>query len=307
MKFEDFQSEAIALLSSSPLKASDLARKTGASSAIYQWLKKLVNAGTVVKGEDGLYRLPDVNDLSEAFVAEVVEAQVIEMRMPQPAMTSKKQPAPITPLPLPKSPIAPYLQEQKAEDVWAHSLRNANISDGMKDPSVVSKLSGNWRFFVVDIDLCGLGLMSVGAISERFKTYLESKAKKNAPLIDTHDIAVFVADKIWEAKLDNDAILNPALKLQAQFWQCDRTYRSRLHEALIKSGKWFLTEVNALMNLAPTGGLTKPELDRYLKEYGERQQAFLDDILNTRQEQAKKVVAEEIGKAISIHQLPEAK
>lgn len=149
--------------------------------------------------------------------------------------------------------------------------------------------------------------MSVGAISERFKTYLESKAKKNAPLIDTHDIAVFVADKIWEAKLDNDAILNPALKLQAQFWQCDRTYRSRLHEALIKSGKWFLTEVNALMNLAPTGGLTKPELDRYLKEYGERQQAFLDDILNTRQEQAKKVVAEEIGKAISIHQLPEAK
>lgn len=91
MKFEDFQSEAIALLSSSPMKASDLARKTGASSAVYQWLKKMVIAGTVVKGEDGLYRLPDVNDLSEAFVEErIAEVEVIEMRMPRSAMTVEK-------------------------------------------------------------------------------------------------------------------------------------------------------------------------------------------------------------------------
>jgi phage N-6-adenine-methyltransferase len=91
MKFEDFQGEAIALLSSSPLKASDLARKTGASSAVYQWLKKMVNAGTVVKGDDGLYRLPDVNDLSEAFVEErIAEVEVIEMRMPRASMTVAK-------------------------------------------------------------------------------------------------------------------------------------------------------------------------------------------------------------------------
>jgi hypothetical protein len=303
MKFEQFKEAAIALLEHCPMKPSELIKATGSTNSAYNWLKRMVIQGVVIKNDDGIYLLPETIDP----VVEPVEVEVIEERMPRAAMTASKKVVPITAIALPKSPIAPYLQEQKAEEIWAHSLRNANISDGMKNPSDVSKLSGNWRFFVVDIDLCGLGLMSVQSISERFKSYLEGKAKKNAPLVDPHDIAVFVADKIWEAKLDNDAILNPALKLQAQFWQCDRTYRNRLHEALIKSGKWFLTEVNALMSLAPSGGLSKDELDRYLTEYGDRQKVFLDEMLSTRQSQAKKVVAEEIGKALNVHQLPEAK
>lgn len=303
MKFEEFKQKAIAILEHCPMKPSELIKATGSTNSAYNWLKRMVIQGVVIKNDDGIYLLPETIDP----VVEPVEVEVIEERMPRAAMTAPKKVVPITAIALPKSPIAPYLQEQKAEEIWAHSLRNANISDGMKNPSDVSKLSGNWRFFVVDIDLCGLGLMSVQSISERFKSYLEGKAKKNAPLVDPHDIAVFVADKVWEAKLNDDAILNPALKLQAQFWQCDRTYRNRLHEALIKSGKWFLTEVNALMNLAPSGGLSKDELDRYLTEYGDRQKVFLDEMLNSRQAQAKKVVAEEIGKALNVHQLPEAK
>jgi hypothetical protein len=304
MKFEEFRKKAIAILEHcQPMKASELIEATGATGSGYGWLKKMVDAGDIIKADRWNYAMPGFKSVEP----KPVEVEVIEEYRPRAAMTAPKKVAPITAIALPKSPIAPYLQEQKAEQIWAHSLRNANISDGMKNPSDVSKLSGNWRFFVVDIDLCGLGLMSVQSISERFKNYLEGKAKKNAPLVDPHDIAVFVADKIWEAKLNNDAILNPALKLQAQFWQCDRTYRNRLHEALIKSGKWFLTEVNALMSLAPSGGLSKDELDRYLTEYGDRQKVFLDEMLSTRQSQAKKVVAEEIGKALNVHQLPEAK
>lgn len=203
--------------------------------------------------------------------------------------------------------LAPYLQEQKAEAVWAHILRNANISDGMNSATSVSRLgnANNWPAFSVDLDLCAAGLMSVHRIAVDYQSYLEKKAKKGASAIALHDIQVFVADKIWEAKLSSDAILNPALKLQAQFWRADRIHRNRLHEALIKSGKWFLTEVNALMSLGG-GGLSKDELDHYLKEYGDRQQAFLDELLTGRQEQAKRMVAEEIGNALNVHQLPEA-
>lgn len=204
--------------------------------------------------------------------------------------------------------IAPYLQEQQAENTWAHILRNANISDGMDNPSSISRLgnAGNWGTFSDGLDLCSLGLMAVQGIAGDYQSYLEKKAKKGTPSISIHDVQVFVADKVWESKLNNDAILNPALKLQAQFWQADRTYRNRLHEALIKSGKWFLAEVNALMALGG-GGLSKQQLDAYLKEYGDRQQAFLDDLLSSRQAHAKQIVAEEIGKAVNVHQLPEAK
>lgn len=204
--------------------------------------------------------------------------------------------------------LAPYLQEQKAENTWAHILRHANISDGMDEQSNVKRLSNanNWGDFSNGLDLCSAGLMSVQQIAGNYQAYLEKKAKKGASAISIHDVQVFVADKVWESKLTNDAILNPALKLQAQFWQTDRTYRARLHEALIKSGKWFLTEVNALMSLGGSG-LSKDELDIYLKQYGDRQQAFLDDLLNSRQSQAKAMVAQEIGKALGDHQLPEAK
>lgn len=303
MKFEDFREKAVALLDACPMTAAELARATGATSAVYPWLKKLVDAGVVIKCDGGIYRLPDVEDEP----AEPAKVEVCEMRMPRPAMTvSKPKLATVTPIAPTKTAIAPYLQEQQAEETWAFILRHANISDGMTDPSNVSKLSGNWRYFVVDIDLCGLGLMSVETITGQFKAYLDGKAKKGASLIDPRDISIFIADKVWEAKLTNDAILNPALKLQAQFWQCDRTYRNRLHEALIKSGKWFITEMKGLLSL---GGveLSTETLGDYLKEYEKRQQIFLDDLLNSRQSQAKKVVAQEIGKALSVHQLPEAK
>lgn len=204
------------------------------------------------------------------------------------------------------SELAPYLQEQRAEESWAHCLRHANISDGMDTPEDVRRMSANWRHFAGSLDLCSAGLMSVYKIAQGFQEYLEAKSKKGASAISVHDILVFVADKIWEAKLSNDAILNPALKLQAQFWQCDRTYRGRLHEAFVKSGKLMISEIQTLMAIAGIE-LSKDDMDRYLKEFSERQQAVLDDLLNNRQADAKRLVAQEIGKVLSIHQLPEAK
>lgn len=204
--------------------------------------------------------------------------------------------------------LVPYLQEQKAEGTWAHILRNANISDGMNEQSNVNRLSNanNWGDFSHGLDLCSAGLMSVQQIAGNYQSYLEKKAKKGASAISLHDVQVFVADKIWEAKLTNDAILNPALKLQAQFWQCDRTYRARLHEAMVKSGKWFLEEIKTIHALGGVA-MSSEQFQQYLHEYGDRQQAFLDDLLNSRQSQAKQIVAQEIGKALGDHQLPEAK
>lgn len=198
--------------------------------------------------------------------------------------------------------IAPYLQEQNAEHLWANALRHANISDSMDNPSDVSRLAGNWRFFGKDIDLCSAGLMSVPRIAQEFQAYLEKKLKKDASIVSIHDIQAFVADKIWEAKLKNDAILNPALKLQAQFWQCDRTYRARLHEAMVKSGKWFLEEIKTLHALGGVA-MSSEQFQQYLQEYGDRQQKFLDDLLNQRQADAKRLVAQEMSKALN--QLPE--
>ena len=198
--------------------------------------------------------------------------------------------------------IAPYLQEQNAEHLWANALRHANISDSMDNPSDISRLSGNWRFFGKDLDLCSAGLMSVPRIAQEFQAYLEKKLKKDASIVSIHDIQAFVADKIWEAKLKNDAILNPALKLQAQFWQCDRTYRARLHEAMVKSGKWFLEEIKTLHALGGVA-MSSEQFQQYLQEYGDRQQRFLDDLLNQRQADAKRLVAQEMSKALN--QLPE--
>lgn len=205
-----------------------------------------------------------------------------------------------------QSQLAPYLQEQKAEDSWAHCLRHANISDGMNEAEDVRRMSANWRYFAGSLDLCSAGLMSVHEIAQGFQEYLEGKSKKGASAISSHDIQIFVADKIWEAKLINDAILNPALKLQAQFWQCDRTYRGRLHEAFVKSGKFMISEIQNLMAIAGIE-FSKEDMDRYLKEFSERQRIVLDDLLNNRQADAKRLVAQEIGKALNVHQLPEAK
>ena len=88
MKFDDFKTKALALLSACPMRASELAKATGATSAVYSWLKKLVIAGDIVKGEDGVYRLSTNEELSEAFVEErIAEVEVIEMRMPRASMT----------------------------------------------------------------------------------------------------------------------------------------------------------------------------------------------------------------------------
>lgn len=101
MKFEEFKQKAIAVLADHPMRASEIAQATGANqSSVYGWLKKLVIAGDIVKGEDGVYRLATNEELSEALIQEKVnefmeqhfkpvEVEVVEMRMPRASMTVK--------------------------------------------------------------------------------------------------------------------------------------------------------------------------------------------------------------------------
>lgn len=99
MKFDEFKQKAIAVLADCPMKASDIAYATGANqSSTYNWLKKLVISGDIVKGEDGVYRLATNEELSEALIQEKVnefmeqhfkpvEVEVIEEYRPQACMT----------------------------------------------------------------------------------------------------------------------------------------------------------------------------------------------------------------------------
>ena len=59
MKFEEFRKKAIALLEKSiPLSVADIKRETGATSAAYQWMKKMGANGDVKKTAINDYYLP---------------------------------------------------------------------------------------------------------------------------------------------------------------------------------------------------------------------------------------------------------
>jgi hypothetical protein len=192
--------------------------------------------------------------------------------------------------------------ERKAEEEWSHILSNANISASMQNPEQVSRMAGNWRYFIGEQGLGDKGLSDVTELTNNFKSYLDSRAKKNAPTLNRKDLEIFVADKVWETKLKNDAILSDALKLKAQFWDTDRAFRGRLHEAFTKAGKWHLEQVTHLLSSAGID-LSKVDLKALMDDYAKQQQRFLDDLLKTRQGEAKAVLANEISKAF----LPEAK
>ena len=69
MKFEEFRKKAIALLEKSiPLSVSDIKRETGATSAAYQWMKKLEANGDVKKTAINDYYRP-----AERYYWEIVE------------------------------------------------------------------------------------------------------------------------------------------------------------------------------------------------------------------------------------------
>ena len=133
MKFDDFKAKALALLSACPMKAAELAKATGATSAVYNWLKKLVIAGDIVKGEDGVYRLATVEELSEAFIEErIAEVEVIEMRMPRASMT----------VPSPKVEFP--LDEIAQEINYYHEQSQSALEDGLQ-------LLNSWK--IADIEI----------------------------------------------------------------------------------------------------------------------------------------------------------
>ncbi|WLT39532.1 hypothetical protein NON20_08645 [Synechocystis sp. B12] len=133
--------------------------------------------------------------------------------------------------------IAPYLQEAQAEKQWAFILRNVNVSNGMANPAIVSRLAGNWRNFATDMDLSIQGLAAVPAIAAQFKSYLDGKKTKSITAIDPKDIEVFVANKVWEAKIASGAVLDGLYSNWGFYWLSIRSTRGQLQEALHKAIK----------------------------------------------------------------------
>jgi hypothetical protein len=173
-----------------------------------------------------------------------------------------------------------YLQEPEAETRWGFILRNQNISEGMENPASVSRLAGNWKYFAKDLDLCTLGLAGVEAVAKDFANYLDQKAKAGSATVSAEDIAIFVANKAWEAKLANAAIISPALLLQAQVWQVKRDCRGQLHEAIYKTCKFQANELKSLLEL--TGTEHAQAIDARFQELEERIKAFLDGLFTDR-------------------------
>jgi hypothetical protein len=135
------------------------------------------------------------------------------------------------------SKIAPYLQEAQAEKKWSFILRSVNVSKGMTNPSAVNRLAGNWRNFAIDIDLSVEGLTALHIIADQFKCYLDGKKTKSAAVISIEDIKIFVANKIWESKIDTGSVLDPNLYNWGFYWLSIRSTRGQLQEALHKAIK----------------------------------------------------------------------
>jgi hypothetical protein len=127
-----------------------------------------------------------------------------------------------------------YLQEKLAEDQWAHILTHDNIKDGMKNEDSVKRFGANWRYFYDGTNLEEEGLKAVPFIATKFQAYLESK---KGDTVNADDISTYVANKVWNAKLKTNSIVNDRYKLLGIQWLIHRGDRGLLHEAASKSVK----------------------------------------------------------------------
>ena len=274
MKFDEFKPLVIAALVDCPKKASEIAQATGANSAsAYNWLKKLVIAGDIVKGHDGVYRLSTNEELSEAFIetaiaeSKAIEVEVIEMRIPSAAMTvekftakdghivpkpgltdsgdtskksksSKSQIQKIVPIKaISKSAAYEFMQEKDAEQRYAGLMFNKNIGEGLSDPSYAGKLGANWKEFIKVYSLEGLGLASVGRVTADFMKAREKKVMGIPP----DDIENYVADKIFLQKLLSNAF-------------CDSTYQrlaAQCFSKRLERGEHFETITKIITQILP--------------------------------------------------------
>jgi len=263
MKFEDFQSKAIALLDACPMTAAELAKATGATSAVYNWLKKMVNAAIVVKGDDGIYRLPSVENLPEP-----VEVEVIEEYRPRAAMTVEKFTAKdghivpktgsavngdtsseskkskkgqlqkvVSMKAIGNSAAYDFMNEKEAEKRYAGLMFNKNIGEGLSDPSYAGKLGSNWREFIKVYSLEGLGLSSVERVTADFMKAREKKVMDIPP----DDIENYIADKIFLQKLLSNAF-------------CDSTYQrlaAQCFSKRLERGEHFETITKIITQILP--------------------------------------------------------
>lgn len=243
MKFEDFREKAIALLDACPMTAAELARATGATSAVYNWLKKMVNAAIVVKGEDGIYRLPSVEDLPEP-----VEVEVIEERLPRAAMTVEKFTAKdghivpktgsvvsgVSSSALSLSPKE-LKKEARLERKWEKLLSNTNKSQDFKTDYSNSIIS-NWTqvkkmnptvtssmFNDLD-DLVDL-LLNQCSKQKWFKS-LSNPEKSDLE----NDCKTYIADLIWDYKLKAGVFCHEKYRLVVATRYNARTLRTESHE-----------------------------------------------------------------------------
>lgn len=244
MKFEEFKQRAIALLEHCPMKPSELIKATGSTNSAYNWLKRMVIQGVVIKNDDGIYLLPETIDP----VVEPVEVEVVEMRMPSAAMTVEKFTAKDGHI-VPKTgsvvsgdtssalSLSPkgIKKESRLERKWEGLLSNTNKSQDFKTKYSNSIIS-NWTQVKKATPLITSSIFN--DLDELVDLLLKqcSKQKWFNLLSDSEkseledDCETYLADLIWDYKLKAGVFCHEKYRLIVATRYNARTLRGESHE-----------------------------------------------------------------------------
>jgi len=250
MKFEEFRKKAIAILEHcQPMKASELIEATGATGSGYGWLKKMVDAGDIIKADRWNYAMPGFKSVEPKSV----EVEVIEEYRPRAAMTVEKFTAKEGHL-VPKTgsvvsgdtssalSLSPkeIKKEARLERKWEKLLPNYNKSQGFKsttnETNYVNKIGRNWTQVVNCSEMDRVTFLDLPDLTRRLieqcskqKWFRELDPNQRALVED--DCEQFVADSIWDLKRKNGTFCNPEFHCRSYTRDLTRRARGDANEA----------------------------------------------------------------------------
>lgn len=138
----------------------------------------------------------------------------------------------------------PLHKERKAEQQWIHAalLSATSISGQFRSPVSINKISANWRVYP-EASVAEAGLSDIEAIADGFIEWWAKRKAEIAPLVQDyrfrHDVHLFLADKIWKAKLEKDFFINPEHRAIVGLCQTYAQMRSSVHEAINRRFKLY--------------------------------------------------------------------